>query len=315
MKLYKGVIEDNKDPEKLGRVRVRVFNIHNYNKIDVPTEDLPWATISVPNIFGGLHQGIGVSSILQQGTWVKLFFEDILNNFPVIFSIIPGIHTEVDTVDIGFTDPDKVYPLEDRLKEADINRLARVEKLDKTIHKKINDAKTEINQTDTDSSSVIFNEPDSLNDKSQYTFNNVIESVSGHTIEIDDTEENERIRLYHKTGTYFEIRPDGSYIFKSVKAGDETNENYEITEGNMNQYIENSVQRYIKENLNEYIKGEVKRYIDKNLTEHIKGDTTIKIDGDLNYDVGGNVNITSGGTYTVTNGGNHKVTAPKIDLN
>ena len=40
MKLYRAVVEDNKDPKKLGRCRVRVMNIFD----EIPTEDLPWAS-------------------------------------------------------------------------------------------------------------------------------------------------------------------------------------------------------------------------------------------------------------------------------
>jgi hypothetical protein len=39
-KTYIGVIEDNLDPKKLGRCRVRVLNVYD----DIPTEHLPWAT-------------------------------------------------------------------------------------------------------------------------------------------------------------------------------------------------------------------------------------------------------------------------------
>ena len=39
-KTYIGVVEDNADPKKLGRVKVRVLDIFD----DIPVEDMPWAT-------------------------------------------------------------------------------------------------------------------------------------------------------------------------------------------------------------------------------------------------------------------------------
>ena len=39
-KTYIGVVEDNNDPKKLGRVRARVLDVFD----EIPTEDLPWAT-------------------------------------------------------------------------------------------------------------------------------------------------------------------------------------------------------------------------------------------------------------------------------
>ena len=37
--IFIGVVEDNQDPKKLGRIKVRVHSV--YDKI--PTDDLPWA--------------------------------------------------------------------------------------------------------------------------------------------------------------------------------------------------------------------------------------------------------------------------------
>ena len=39
-KRFLGVVEDNKDPNKLGRARIRVFDVFD----SIPAEDIPWAT-------------------------------------------------------------------------------------------------------------------------------------------------------------------------------------------------------------------------------------------------------------------------------
>ena len=38
--IFVGVVEDNEDPTKIGRIKVRVMNVYE----DIPKEDLPWAT-------------------------------------------------------------------------------------------------------------------------------------------------------------------------------------------------------------------------------------------------------------------------------
>ena len=38
--IFIGVVEDNVDPKRLGRCKVRVLNLFD----DIPAEDLPWAT-------------------------------------------------------------------------------------------------------------------------------------------------------------------------------------------------------------------------------------------------------------------------------
>jgi hypothetical protein len=46
-KTYIGVVEDNNDPKKLGRCKIRVFDVfdgrNKANEYDLKTIDLPWA--------------------------------------------------------------------------------------------------------------------------------------------------------------------------------------------------------------------------------------------------------------------------------
>ena len=48
---FTGVVEDRNDPSKLGRVRVRCLGFHTDDLVDIPTADLPWATVMHPAIF------------------------------------------------------------------------------------------------------------------------------------------------------------------------------------------------------------------------------------------------------------------------
>lgn len=50
-----------------------------------------------------------------------------------------------------------------------------------------------------------------------YPFNKVYESESGHIIEIDDTPGAERINVYHRSGSFFEITEAGDVNQKSVR--------------------------------------------------------------------------------------------------
>jgi len=51
---------------------------------------------------------------------------------------------------------------------------------------------------------------------SDYPFNRVFQSMSGHLIEIDDTPNNTRINHQHRTGSYQEFADDGTLTVKSV---------------------------------------------------------------------------------------------------
>lgn len=64
---YIGVVEDNKDPEKLGRCRIRVHGLYD----DIPTADLPWA---VPEF--GLGAGVrGSFCVPEINTVVNVNFD------------------------------------------------------------------------------------------------------------------------------------------------------------------------------------------------------------------------------------------------
>ena len=71
-----GVVEDRKDPEKLGRCKVRIFGHHIDDIGILPTDDLPWA-IPITPITSASTSGIGVTPIGPvEGTWVVGWFLD-----------------------------------------------------------------------------------------------------------------------------------------------------------------------------------------------------------------------------------------------
>ena len=51
----------------------------------------------------------------------------------------------------------------------------------------------------------------------KYPHNKTVTTSSGHVLELDDTPKAERIHVYHKSGSYVEIFPDGTIITKSMQ--------------------------------------------------------------------------------------------------
>jgi hypothetical protein len=71
-----GVVEDRRDPEKMGRCKVRIFGYHSESKVLLPTKDLPWAIPIHPSTSAALS-GVGSSPLGPiEGTWVVGFFLD-----------------------------------------------------------------------------------------------------------------------------------------------------------------------------------------------------------------------------------------------
>ena len=71
-----GVVEDRKDPLKLGRVKVRILGYHFADLQTLPTEDLPWAMPMQP-ILSAANSGVGDAPVGPvEGTWCIGFFAD-----------------------------------------------------------------------------------------------------------------------------------------------------------------------------------------------------------------------------------------------
>jgi hypothetical protein len=71
-----GVVEDRKDPEKLGRCKVRIFGYHTDDLSILPVDDLPWA-IPISPITSAGTSGVGTTPIGPvEGTWVVGWFLD-----------------------------------------------------------------------------------------------------------------------------------------------------------------------------------------------------------------------------------------------
>jgi|TARA_R110000803_G_scaffold123444_2_gene191372 hypothetical protein len=113
---------------------------------------------------------------------------------------------------------------------------------------------------------------------SEYPFNQVQETVSGHVIEQDDTPGGERVLIKHRTGAGVEMRADGSVIISAV------NNKIEVTGGDQTVIIEGNGNLVYQGNLN------------------------LKVTGDYNVDVGGNYNVNVAGSLREDILENHKTT-------
>jgi hypothetical protein len=255
---WQGVVEDRDDPLKLGRCRVRCVGFHTPDKTLLPTEDLPWAHPIMPVTSASMN-GIGFSSTgLVKGSWVVGFFRDgNSGQQPVIMGSLGGIPQNEAVVDSGFYDPDGEYPKPEFIGEPDTNRLSRSEMIENTVIQSKRDDLDTIEISGAAGTSEVT-EP-STPYASVYPFNKVIESESGHIIEFDDTEQAERLHIYHKSGTFIEIHPDGSTVRKVI------GEDYEIKMAD------------------DFI--------------HVKGDHHITVDGNANIYTKGNVNMKTGGNF------------------
>jgi hypothetical protein len=100
-------------------------------------------------------------------------------------------------------------------------------------------------------------------------YNNITQTQSGHSFEMDDTRDRERIRLQHRTGTFIEMHPNGDEVHKVYGDG------YEI----------------VIKNKNVLIKGHCNITIEGDSIIDIKGDKIERVAGDYNLQVKGQYNV------------------------
>lgn len=115
---------------------------------------------------------------------------------------------------------------------------------------------------------------DSANPK--YPYNQVFTSEAGHVIEVDNTPGAERINIYHKSGTYFEMRQEGDHVLRVAK------DSYDIILG------------------------------DK--TVYVQGDVNINVQGDVTATVAGQVDVSAKGSIAATSEKSIKIFAPDIEI-
>jgi len=247
---FTGVVEDRQDPLQVGRVRVRCLGYHTENKEELPTADLPWATVMHP-VTDPSMSGLGhTPSFLVEGSWVVGFFRDSDYQEPIIMGSLPGIPSSLADRTQGFNDPNGTYPTE--INQSDVNKLARGTQLHTYT------ADTEISEP-----------ADPYN--AEYPKNHVYATESGHLKEYDDTVGAERIRERHKSGTFYEIHPDGKRVTHIV----------------YNDYKVVAADDYV------HVKGNVNLVIDADCNTTIKGNWDVNVTGDITID-GNTINLNNG---------------------
>jgi len=242
---FVGIVEDVNDELKLGRAKVRIFNVHD----DIPTDDLDWAQVMMPTTSGSF-EGNGDTPQLSVGSRVIGFYMDgrekqiamIMGTFPVIPDMdnakhsVPALARGQQTIK-----KEKAHPVE----------------------------------------------PDSAY-AAEYPYNRVIQTRAGHAIELDDTPGQERIHIFHKSGTSIEINAGGRMVIKSV--GD----SFDIVGGAKKIAI----------------KGDCNLSVEGTLTAIVKSDVSINTEGNIKLSAAGRLSLNGQNGISLNSGTDVTVAAP-----
>jgi len=246
---FLGIVEDIDDPLYLGRARVRINNVHSQNKSEVPTDRLPWATPVQPITSPAIEEkGTSPTGLLVGSTVVGFFADGANAQYPLIFGTFAANPT---------------YPTSNQ--DHEVNKLARNEQnYPHPVLETKESGRTRNVPTALDGS---WSEPESPYN-AVYPNNHVKETTSGHIVEFDDSEGDERIHEYHTAGTFYEIDKDGNKVTRVV------GNNYTIVAGT--DFVN--------------VKGNVNLTIDQDCKTYVKGDWDVQVDGNWNLNVAGRKN-------------------------
>jgi hypothetical protein len=271
-----GKVVSNEDTKKLGRVKVRIYGYHND---DIKDESLPWA-FPVQPITSAALGGVGFSptGLIKDSTVIGFFADGDLCQMPIVLGSLGGIPEE-----------DGLTPT-----EPDTNRLARKEKIEETIVKK----KKENLQTAKIAFGGSWTEPVTPYN-ARYPLNHTYATPNGIIYETDDS--NNRIAMWHPSGTFMEYHPDGKRVYKNM------NDDIEI--------IYKDKKLLVKGNCNITVEGNANILVQGNAATEIMGNQHTKVHGSRNTEIMGNDRLTVYGNQTSDTKGNERRRASNIYLN
>lgn len=242
------------------------------NKTFVP---LAAAKVAETNSLYGTVGGVsGASSLaLIEGMYDYFFKKNPLPEDIAAEEQDPQANTIFDPpetiVEIKEADAAQPNPSPDKLNEPTNSRLARNYKPTGTI---VGSKKATILQNVPVACGGSFSEPETKYN-AKHPHNMAIETKSGHVFELDDTPGAERVHIYHRTGTFIEMHPDGDVVVKSNKTS------YHLSMGDFNIYVA----------------GDCNVTAEKSIHMKAKGDFCLEIGGNADFNVGGTLKMEAKG--------------------
>lgn len=268
---FLGEVVDIYDSLYLGRIRVKIFGVHDQIK-DV---DLPWAQTVVPITQGGT-QGYGNNIGIQEGAQVfGVFLDGPSSQMPLVLGSIPRVE-------------DQDFP------RRTTNNLAWETSGEERHH--------EIPSPLLDNIS-INNQSVNLRQKVKYPHNKVyetegVEGKTGHIKEYDDTAGYERIHERHSSGTFYQMGPSGELVTNVEQNEYRKVEGQRITEiGTKIDSDDSDDNNYFTEET--VVHGKRVTTIDSDETLLVLGDKYTSVFGNDELYVTGDVNITVIGSAKV----------------
>ena len=180
--------------------------------------------------------------------------------------------TKLKTKEEGFIDPTATFPNEEYKGRSETNKLATGDVSGTIVQVKNNERYLGNKLPEGD----FFDQPE-IPYNAEYPYNRVIQSESGHIIEMDDTPGCERIHIYHKNGTFIELDQTGSVVEK--------------TKGSQYRFVDKNDHLSVGGQARISISGEMKVYCASNVIMEVDGDVNLKCFNDITAEAAGKIDL------------------------
>lgn len=162
---------------------------------------------------------------------------------------------------------------------------------------------------------ILYPEPDPKY-AAKYPYNKVITTERGHVIEIDDTPDNERIHIMHRSGTYIEIDAEGTRVDKTV--GDHYSimvggENIRIL-GDAEIEINGTADITVSQNAAVTCYGNLAGKVFGEASLYIEKDAKIVGDGNIDLQARQNISVFAAATLSLETLGNMTLRAGQLNI-
>lgn len=244
MEILTGVVIDNNDPLKIGRVKLKIFGETE------KSNDVPWSEV-MQSASIGLVGGIGLSSVLKVGAWVYVVkLEDEETRYLVI-GVCVGIQGQSEDITYGIKG---------------ISDFAQLCTNGATLQNK---AQTDNTAT---SKGYLFKYTNTVNPGS-YLNSTVLRTEKGIMIELNDS--SEMIKITHPSGSTIVMNSDGSVSLTTL------NDLNFTVKGDMNVNVKGNYNVNVDGNIRSKIAGDEVTSIDGNINTTVYGSATYKVNKDL----------------------------------
>lgn len=195
-------------------------------------------------------------------------YQTRINKTGIAKEVTQGIARE------GFADPSGEYPKREYFYDTSISKSATGEKVNRLA----------VGGGDL---GVDLDVPDQ--EPSIFPFNQVQETPSGHSFEMDDTPGGERVLIKHRTGAGIELRADGSVLISTRKQRVEVvgGDSKVIVEGEGDLVYKGNVDLRVDGDFNVSVGGDYNIDVAGDKKEEIKGRHTKTVNRDQNYTIRG----------------------------